>query len=105
MALSMLDITDAISKDLDSRLQLRVGIHTGGPMVAGVLGTHKIAYDVWGDAVNTAKRMESCGLPRRVHVSAATREALDAPFRFDPRGPLEGKGKGPMETYFLYRAR
>ena len=103
MALSMLDITDAISKDLDSRLQLRVGIHTGGPIVAGVLGTHKIAYDVWGDAVNTAKRMESYGVPGRVHVSAATRQALGDAFLFEPRGPLEVKGKGSMETYFLYR--
>jgi adenylate cyclase len=72
-------------------------------MVAGVLGTHKIAYDVWGDAVNTAKRMESYGLPGRVHVSAATRQALGDAFRFEPRGALEVKGKGSMETYFLYR--
>jgi class 3 adenylate cyclase len=72
-------------------------------MVAGVLGTHKVAFDVWGDAVNTAKRMETYGLPGRVHVSAATRQALGNAFRFEPRGPLHVKGKGPMETYFLYR--
>jgi adenylate cyclase len=103
MALSMLDATDAAGLGIDRRLQLRIGIHTGGPIVAGVLGTHKIAYDVWGDAVNTAKRMETYGLPSRVHVSAATRKALGNAFRFEPRGPIDVKGKGPMETYFLYR--
>jgi class 3 adenylate cyclase len=68
-----------------------------------VLGTHKIAYDVWGDAVNTAERMETYGLPGRVHVSGATRKALGNTFRFEPRGSIDVKGKGPMETYFLYR--
>ena len=103
MALSMLDAVKVASRTIDEELQLRIGIHTGGPVIAGVLGTHKIAYDVWGDAVNTAKRMETYGLPGRVHVSAATRQALGNAFRFEPRGPLEIKGKGPMETYFLYR--
>jgi adenylate cyclase len=103
MALSMVDATNAASRGIDKKLQLRIGIHTGGPIIAGVLGTHKIAYDVWGDAVNTAKRMETFGLPGRVHVSAATRKTLGNAFRFEPRGPLDVKGKGPMETYFLYR--
>ena len=105
VGLSMLDITDAISKDLDARLLLRIGIHTGGPIVAGVLGIRKIAYDVWGDAVNTAKRMETYGLPGRVHVSAATRQALGDAFHFEPRGVMEVKGKGKMETYFLCPVR
>jgi len=103
MALAMLDATDAAGCGVDRRLQLRIGIHTGGPIVAGVLGTHKIAFDVWGDAVNTAKRMETYGSPGRVHVSAATRNALGNAFRFEPRGSIDVKGKGPMETYFLYR--
>jgi class 3 adenylate cyclase len=103
MGLSMLQIVEAVGQGLDERLRLRVGIHTGGPIVAGVLGTHKVAFDVWGDTVNTAKRMETYGLPGRVHVSAATRQALGNSFRFESRGPLEVKGKGPMETYFLYR--
>jgi adenylate cyclase len=103
MALSMLEVVKAAGEALDDKLQLRIGIHTGGPIVAGVLGTHKIAYDVWGDTVNTAKRMETYGLPGRVHVSAATRQALGEAFRFEPRGLLDVKGKGPMETYFLYR--
>ena len=103
MALSMLDATNVAGCGIEKKLQLRIGIHTGGPIVAGVLGTHKIAYDVWGDAVNTAKRMEAYGLPGRVHVSAATRNALGNAFRFEPRGPIYVKGKGPMETYFLFR--
>ena len=103
MGLSMLEITETAGRAFDGRLQLRIGIHTGGPMVAGVLGTHKVAFDVWGDAVNTAKRMETYSLPGRVHVSAATRHALGNAFYFEPRGPLDVKGKGPMETYFLYR--
>jgi adenylate cyclase len=103
MGLSMLQITEAVGRPLDGRLRLRIGIHTGGPIVAGVLGTHKVAFDVWGDTVNTAKRMETYGLPDRVHVSAATRQSLGNAFRFEPRGPLDVKGKGPMETYFLYR--
>jgi class 3 adenylate cyclase len=103
MALSMLDAANAASRGLDKKLQLRIGIHTGGPVIAGVLGTHKIAYDVWGDAVNIAKRMETYGLPDRVHVSAATRRALGNAFHFEPRGTIDVKGKGPMETYFLYR--
>jgi adenylate cyclase len=103
MALSMLEIVERAGRAIDQKLQLRIGMHSGGPIVAGVLGTHKIAYDVWGDAVNTAKRMETYGLPGRVHVSAATQEALGDAFRFEPRGWLEVKGKGSMETYFLYR--
>src|SRR5580704_9193796 len=103
MALSMLEIVDAAGQGLEDKLRLRIGMHTGGPIVAGVLGTHKIAYDVWGDTVNTAKRMETYGLPGRVHVSAAARQALGNSFRFESRGPLDVKGKGPMETYFLYR--
>jgi len=103
MAMSMLQIVEVVGRGLDGRLRLRVGIHTGGPIIAGVLGTHKVAFDVWGDTVNIAKRMETYGSPGRVHISAATRQALGNSFRFEPRGPLQIKGKGPMETYFLYR--
>jgi adenylate cyclase len=81
---------------------LPVKLNTGA-LIAGVLGTHKFVYDVWGDTVNTAKRMESYGLPGRVHGSVATRRALGEAFRFEPRGALVIKGKGSMQTYFLYR--
>jgi adenylate cyclase len=68
-----------------------------------VIGTHKFVYDVWGDTVNTAKRMETYGLPGRIHVSAATRHILGHAYSFEPRGALELKGKGPVETFFLER--
>jgi class 3 adenylate cyclase len=102
MALAMLDAVETAGQTVGEPLQLRVGLNTGA-LIAGVLGTHKFVYDVWGDTVNTAKRMESYGLPGRIHVSAATRRALGDAFRLEPRAPLEIKGKGSMETYFLYR--
>ena len=100
MALAMLDAVPAIAESAGIPLELRVGVHSGA-LVAGVIGTRKFVYDVWGDTVNTAKRMESYGLPGRVHVSAATRAALGERYRFEPRGALEVKGKGLMETFFL----
>ncbi|MBS0245574.1 MAG: response regulator [Proteobacteria bacterium] len=81
-------------------LNARIGIHTG-PIVAGVIGTHKFAYDVWGDSVNTASRMESHSLTGRIHLTEATCRALKGRFPLEPRGIIEVKGKGPMETYFL----
>jgi adenylate cyclase len=100
LSLRMLAVVDDIASALDLRLQARIGIHTG-PIVAGVLGTHKFAYDVWGDTVNTASRMESHSVPGRIQVSAATRVALGDQFKFEPRGTVEIKGKGMMQTYFL----
>jgi adenylate cyclase len=102
MAFAMLEAVETAGDAVGERLQLRVGLNTGA-LIAGVLGTHKFVYDVWGDTVNTAKRMESYGVPGQVHVSAATRLALGDAFRFEPRGPLDIKGKGLVETYFLYR--
>jgi class 3 adenylate cyclase len=104
MALEMLDSIEAASRDLGENLQLRIGMDTGA-IVAGVIGTHKFLYDVWGDTVNTSKRMETYGLPGRIHVSAATRRALGDKFRFESRGAMEVKGKGSMETFFLDRGR
>jgi adenylate cyclase len=101
MALAMLDAAETAGRVVGQPLQLRIGLNTGA-LIAGVLGTHKFVYDVWGDTVNTAKRMESYGEPGRVHVSATTRQALGDAFRFEPRGSLEVKGKGAMETYFVY---
>jgi class 3 adenylate cyclase len=103
MALAMVDAIKIAGTTCGVPLQVRIGLHTGA-LIAGVLGTHKFVYDVWGDTVNTAKRMESYGLPGRIHVSAATRHALGAKFRFEPRGTLDIRGKGLVETYFLYIA-
>jgi adenylate cyclase len=100
LAPRMLAAVDDIAKATDLKLQARLGIHTG-PIVAGVLGTHKFVYDIWGDTVNTASRMESQSVPGRIQVSAATRIALGDRFTFEPRGMTDIKGKGMMETYFL----
>jgi adenylate cyclase len=105
LAIDMLDIVQRTRARLDIDLKARIGIHTG-PVVAGVIGRHKFIYDVWGDTVNTASRMETFGAPSRIHVSGETYSVLRDDFAFEPRGPLEIKGKGAMETYFLLgRAR
>ena len=66
-----------------------------------MIGTHKFVYDVWGDTVNTASRMESHSLASRIQISAATRAALGNRFELEPRGMVDIRGKGMMETYFL----
>ena len=73
----------------------------GYGILAGVIGTHKFVYDVWGDTVNTASRMESHGKPDEIHVSPTTFRHLRNDYTFSPRGPVDIKGKGMMETYFL----
>jgi adenylate cyclase len=100
LAPRMLDAVAAIAEATNLPLQARIGIHTG-PIIAGVIGTHKFVYDVWGDTVNTASRMESHSLPGRIQLSGATRAALGNGFRLEQRGVIEIKGKGMMETYFL----
>lgn len=79
---------------------LRIGINTGA-VVAGVIGTKKFIYDLWGDAVNVASRMESHGVPGEIQVSEATVEHLKHQYNFQPRGIMEIKGKGRITTYFL----
>jgi len=90
------------SKGLD--VQVRVGINVG-PAVAGVIGLKKFIYDVWGDTVNTASRMESTGLPGRIQVTRETRDRLVDAFDFELRGLVTVKGKGEIETWFLVGRR
>jgi class 3 adenylate cyclase len=84
-------------------IRFRVGIHCG-PVVAGVIGTKKFIYDVWGDTVNVASRMESTGIPGRIQVSPAVEARLRNGFTFDARGPTDVKGVGSMSTFFLIGA-
>ena len=76
-------------------MRFRIGIHTG-PVVAGVIGTKKFIYDVWGDTVNVASRMESTGEPGRIQVTAAVETRLRDRFELEPRGVFDVKGIGPM---------
>ncbi len=100
LAPRMMHAVRDVARATGLKLDARIGIHTG-PIVAGVIGTHKFAYDVWGDSVNTASRMESHSVTGRIHITEATRLALGNRFPLEPRGTIEVKGKGPMQTYFL----
>jgi adenylate cyclase len=85
-------------------LELRVGINSG-PVVAGVIGRKRFLYDLWGDAVNTASRMESHGTSGRIQITRATKDLLDDEFVFEPRGTIPVKGKGEMEAWYLVGRR
>jgi class 3 adenylate cyclase len=104
MGLAIIDAVHELGRERDLSLDIRVGMHVG-PAVAGVIGLKKFIYDVWGDTVNTASRMESTGVPGRLQVTPETRERLKGRFEFERRGPVDVKGKGIIETWFLVGRR
>lgn len=102
LAVGMLKAIDDFNEHYGVDLSIRIGINSG-EVVAGVIGKHKFIYDLWGDAVNTASRMESHGVPGKIHITKSTYEFLRKQYHFISRGELEIKGKGKMET-FLWEA-
>lgn len=100
MALAMIEALEDLKAESKAPIRLRIGLHAG-PAIAGVIGERKFAYDIWGATVNLASRMESHGAPDRIHISKALARRLDGKFVLTPRGPIEVKGAGLMETYFL----
>lgn len=104
MGLEMLELVARTPAPTGGPLQLRIGIDVG-PVVAGVIGKRKFAYDVWGDAVNTAARMESHGVPGQIQVSTRAYQRLEHRYRFRHRGPVHVKGKGEIDTYLLVGRR
>ena len=104
MALDMLDAMRASDDVGQFGLELRVGINSG-PVVAGVIGRKRFLYDLWGDAVNTASRMESTGTPGRIQITRATHELIKDEFECEYRGTVPVKGKGDMECWYLIARR
>lgn len=100
MALDMLADMNNYNVIHNTETSIRIGINSG-PVIAGVIGKKKFAYDIWGDTVNTASRMESNGVPGKIQVTQATANLLSKKYKLECRGELDIKGKGKMKTYFL----
>ena len=100
MALEMIEFSKQLPPKTGKSIEFRIGINSG-PLVAGVIGKRKFHYDVWGDTVNTASRMESQGVPGMIQITRSTYESIRAEFVCQKRGQLEIKGKGEMDTWFV----
>ena len=100
MALDMNEAIERFNGQSGYELRMRIGIDTGA-VVAGVIGKRKFLYDLWGDVVNTASRMESHGVAGRIQITDATRQRLSEAFMLEERGIIDVKGKGGMHTWFL----
>ena len=104
LAIDILDAATNLRDQHGGKVPIRIGV-ASGPVVGGVIGTRKFFYDVWGDAVNVASRMESTGLAGKIQVSNETYARLQGRFVFQPRGIIDVRGKGPMATWFLLARR
>jgi len=100
MAIAMQVAIQRFNRETGENFSLRIGIHSGAA-IAGVIGIRKFSYDLWGDTVNVASRMESQGVPGKIQVTAATYALLRDRFDFEPRGTIHVRGRGEMQTYFL----
>ncbi len=103
MALDMHGAVVRAGKMVEEDVALRIGIHSG-PVVAGIIGTHRFLYDVWGDTVNVASRLETTSHANHIHISEATAKRLAGAFQVTPRGLVEVMGKGELETFYLTAA-
>ena len=100
MALGMMEALAKVNADIGRNFRARIGIHSG-PVVAGIIGTHRFVYDVWGDTVNVASRLEGSSLPNRIQVSERISRQIGDGFTLEARGGIAIKGKGRMNTFFL----
>ena len=100
IALDMMASIEEINSTGDVVVQFRIGLNAG-PVIAGVVGQRKFHYDIWGEAVNTASRMESQGVPGKIQITHNMKDLLQHQFVFAPRGKVEIKGVGDTECWFL----
>lgn len=98
--MDMIQFLEERNENAEIKWEMRVGLHSG-PLVAGVVGTKKFIYDVWGDTVNIASRMETNGIPGKVNISEKTYQKIKKYFKCDYRGKKDAKGKGKMRMYFV----